>query len=649
MFIYFCLIPLIFYHWLFPPNFNLTNQSTKPSKSKIHHEVVVTATRLETQAFKIGQSVVAISAEELRNRGFSTVAEVLPHLSLGFLTRNGGPGTSASFMIRGSNSEHTLVLIDGVEINDPLSPSRSCDLSHLFLADVERIEIVEGPQSPLFGSDAMGGVINIILKKKTLEKISLSSELGSFQTANLNFSLAGEKDKFNYHLVASGFKTQGISSASVLYPGNQEKDGYFNATFTGIINYQIKPKTEIDCLFRYVNCRTELDNFGGPYGDDPNNYQRWQNSLFKLNFHTFHFNQLWEQKVYLALVTHYRQNNNDEDSFHLGEKERGKFESTFLKLDWQNNLYFHPEHILTLGLEAERESGESTYFWSTLWGEETSIFPKKESFTVSFYLQDHFNLTRSLFTTAGLRLDHHSRSGSALTYRLAQSFWWEKTSTKLRASLATGFKNPSLYQLYAPPTLWGPIGNRELKAEKSLAWDMGLEQSFPGFLKILSLSYFHHSFRDLIQFNYSQGYINIGRAKVSGWRWQSELSPASFLNFNFVLNWLEALDLTSKEKLLRRPDFQGKVDILLSPTPKWKWLTSIWKVGTREDLDYSHWPAIRVKLPAFYLVNANFIYQPRNSLSFHLRLENITNTRYELVKGYGTLGFGLYAGFSLTL
>ncbi|MCX7974659.1 MAG: TonB-dependent receptor [Candidatus Aminicenantes bacterium] len=648
MFISFSLIPLIVIRYLFFPSFSQEFQSPQKIKSKIHHEIVVTATRLETQAFKIGNSVTVVTAEELRQRGFLTVAEALPYLALGFLTRNGGPGAAASFMMRGSNSEHTLVLIDGIEINDPITPSRSCDLSHLFLADVDRLEIIEGPQSPLYGSDAMGGIINIILKKKADRKFSLNSEVGSFQTMNLNLSVAGEVKQLSYHLSASGFKTQGISSASSFYPGNQEKDGYWNTTFSSFLTYQLSSSTNFDCFVRYVNSRTELDNFGGPYGDDPNNIQRWRTSLFKFNFRTIQLNQLWEQKIFFAFMTNNRRNHNDEDNFHPLEKENGKFASFFFKLDWQNNLHFQPNHILTLGVEAEKEMGESTYFWSSPWGEDKSIFPSKESFSASFYLQEHFSLSPSLFSTVGLRLDHHSRSGLALTYRLAQSFWLEKTSTKLRASLATGFKNPSLYQLYAPPSMWGPIGNPELKPEKSLAWDVGFEQTFPGFLKTISLNYFRHFFRHLIQFNYLEGYQNIGRAKMVGIRGQGEISLASFLNLNLVLSWLEALDLSSQQKLLRRPNFQGKIEIQFNPTSHWKVLTTIWKVGSRDDLDYSLWPAKRTNLPAFYLVNANLIYQPRASFSCHLRLENITNCRYELVKGYGTPGFGFYTGFSFT-
>lgn len=643
------LIPLVFFHWfLFPVTFQEKENQTE-AKPTIHHEVVVTATRLETQAFKVGNSMTIISGQELRNRGFVTVAEALTQLPSGFLTRNGGPGSAASFLLRGANSEHTLILIDGVEINDPISPSRSCDLSQLFLFDVDRIEIFDGPHSPLYGSDAMGGVINIVLKKRAPGRLSVSSEAGSFKTINFNLSMSGQAKGLSYNLAASEFSSQGISAASSSYPGNQESDGYRNTSFSGQINYPITPRLEIGCLFRYVNSKTDLDNFGGPYGDDPNYYQRWQSSFLKLSLHSFPFNKGWEQKIYFAFISNHRQNNNNEDDFHPGEKERGKYKSLFLKLDWQNNFYLKKDNVVTIGLEAEKEEGESTYVWSSLWGEDKSIFPRKNAFSMGLYLQEHFSLASCLFTTAGLRLDHHARSGLALTYRLAQSFWWERTSTKLRASLATGFKSPSLYQLYAPATMWGPIGNANLKPEETFSWDIGFEQDFPKFLKTLSLTYFRHFFRHLIQFDYFQGYQNIGRARTSGLKLQGKFQPFSCLNLNFSWGWLEALDLTSKEKLLRRPDFQGKIEIELNPYSRWRLLASLWRVSSREDMDYSQWPAERVILSPFFLANINLIYEFRPGFSFHLRLENVTNSQYELIKGYGTPGFSFYTGLSLTI
>jgi len=613
-------------------------------KLKLHHEIVVTATRLPAPAAELGNSVKVLLAENLLSRGLTNVAEVLAHLPQGFLTQNGGPGAAASFLFRGANSEHTLVLIDGVEVNDPVSPSRSYDFSHLLLTDVDRIELVEGPQSPLYGSDAMAGIINIVTKKGGQRRFSLLSEAGSFATQKLSLAASGQKEGLSYGLAAAWFSTKGISAASSSYPGNKEKDGYTNISFSGRFGWQLRPQKEINLAFRYLRSKTDLDNFGGPYGDDPNSRQNFRSAFFHLSYHSFQLNQIWEQKLSLAAVTNKRENHNDEDELHPGEKEQGRFHSLFFKLDWQHNFYLQKRHTLTCGLEMEREEGESEYLWSSAWGEDRSLLPRQRANSVGIYLQEHFKLGSALFTTAGLRLDHHSRGGLALTYRLAQAFWIEATATQLRTSLGTGFKAPSLYQLYAPQTAWGPVGNRALKPEKTLSWDLGLEQNlFSGRLE-LSATYFLSRFRDLIQFDFAAGYQNLGRAAASGLRLEAQFKPSSFISGQLTSNWLEARDLVSETRLLRRPQSQIEAELELQPAPAWKLTWTISRVGLRDDLDYSSWPARRVTLPAYTITKAVFIFQPTSALSLHLRAENLTNRHYEVIKGYGTTGFGLYAG-----
>jgi len=613
-------------------------------KLKLHHEIVVTATRLPAPATELGNTVKVLLAENLLSQGLTNVAEVLAYLPQGFLTQNGGPGATASFLIRGANSEHTLVLIDGVEVNDPISPSRSYDFSHLLLTDVERIELVEGPQSPLYGSDAMAGIINIVTKKGGQKRFSLLSEAGSFATQKFCLSTSGQKENLSYGLAGDWFSTKGISAASSSYPGNKEKDGYTHISLSGRFGWQLGPQREINLAFRYLKAKTDLDNFGGPYGDDPNSQQDFQSGFLHLSYHSFQLNQTWEQKLSLAAVTNKRENRNEEDDLHPAEKEHGHFQSLFLKLDWQHNFYLQKRHALTCGLEVEREEGESEYLWSSAWGEDRSLLPRQRANSVGLYLQEHFKLGSGLSTTAGLRLDHHSRAGLAFTYRLAQAIWIEATATQLKTSLGTGFKAPSLYQLYAPPTAWGPVGNPALKPEKTLSWDLGLEQAlFSGRLE-LAATYFLSRFRDLIQFDFAAGYQNLGRAAASGLRLEGYFKPASFVSGHLTWNWLEARDLVSETRLLRRPRSQIEAELELKAAPACKLTWTISRVGLRDDMDYSTWPASRVTLPAYTISKAAIVFQPISKLSFHLRAENLTNRHYEIIKGYGTTGFGLYAG-----
>ncbi len=622
--------------------------SQEKEKLKLHHEIVVTATRLETPALEIGNAIVVIPAEELRKQGLATVAEALAQLTHCFLTQNGGAGAAASVLLRGANSEHTLVLIDGVEVNDPVSPSRAYDLSHLLLADVERIEILPGAQSPLYGSDAMAGVIHIITKKRDLHRFTLASEAGSFSTLHTNMSIGGKLKGISYRLSGARFQTGGVSAASSFYAGNKEKDGYTNTSASGHLFWPLGSQKEIELNFRYLKARTDLDNYGGPYGDDPNNQQDMDTFLGKVNYRSLSLGSRWEQRISLSFVLNSRENSNPEDATHPAEREEGRFKSCFFQFDWQNNWFLTENHTLTFGVEQEQEEAESDYLWLSAYGRDRSYFPAKKATSTGIYIQDHAKLSSSFFLTAGLRADHHSRAGLAVTYRLAQSYFLEATSTKFRASLGSGFKAPSLYQLYAPATFWGPIGNASLKPEKNFSWDIGLEQILFHQRVIIQLNYFFMRFRNLIQFDYASGYQNVGRAETWGWQLEAYMKPFSFVRTNLNFGWVKARDLTHQTPLLRRPDFQAKAEFEIKFSPSWKLLFSVTRVGEREDIDYSNWIGVRVKMPGFTLARAALILWPENKFSFHLRLENLTNCRYELVKGYGTPGFSVYTGFAFS-
>jgi len=162
-------------------------------------------------------------------------------------------------------------------------------------------------------------------------------------------------------------------------------------------------------------------------------------------------------------------------------------------------------------------------------------------------------LAHQFFATAGVRLDRHSQFGLALTYRLAPAYFIEKSGTKLKATLGTGFKSPSLYQLYAPATSFGPIGNRDLKPEKSTGWDIGIEQFLFNRKVLLGVTYFHNDYRDLIDFDFFQGYLNIGKAESKGAEFYLQAEPMDKLQLQTSYMKLEAKDKETGTPLLRRP------------------------------------------------------------------------------------------------
>ncbi|HUU36969.1 MAG TPA: TonB-dependent receptor [Candidatus Desulfaltia sp.] len=625
-------------------------QKDKSQAASEHHEVIVTATRLETPAREIGSSVSIISAFDLSLFKKTFVLETLRDTPGVSANQNGGMGGASSVFIRGANSEHTLVLLDGVELNDPINPSRSADLAHLLLANVERIEILRGPQSPLYGSDALGGVVNIIPKRgEGQPRLSLTSSGGSFGTFVGQAAVSGAAKSVDYSFGLSRYETTGISAADSGLAGNSELDGYTNWTLSGRLGIALRENLEFDLVAHSICAKTDIDNFGGPYGDDPNNTQDYRSYFLKGQARGLFLKNRWEQKLAVAVVDSRRSHRNRPDEYHPGEAEEGLFAGRMFTLDWQNNVFLHPAHTMTAGLTYEKEQGESDYLSESLWGSYSSLFPLQKAETLGFYLQDSLRVAGRFFATAGLRYDRHSRTGGAVTYRLAPAYIIESSQTKIRASLGTGFKSPSLYQLYAPGTVFGPIGNANLRPERSLGWDAGVEQPFFGGRARATVTYFHNDFRNLIDFSVIQGYINIGRAETRGVEAEFSARPWEALSFNLVYSRLEARDKTHDTRLLRRPGDMLSTRLAFSFLTRWTAAVSFDHIGRRGDMNYSAWPALSVTLPAYSLLSAVISYETGRNMQFFIRLDNILNARYVQVYGYGTPGFSIQGGVKLTL
>jgi len=206
-----------------------------------------------------------------------------------------------------------------------------------------------------------------------------------------------------------------------------------------------------------------------------------------------------------------------------------------------------------LGADLRQERGSSFYIYSGPWGDDESNFPQKSASLLGFYPQDQWKLWNRLSLTAGLRSDHHQRFGQALTFRTAVCLDLPEIKARLKATVGTGFKAPSLYQLYAPASMFGPIGNENLTPERNTGWDAGLEKEI-GQQFSFSLTYFETRYRHLIQFYSGSGYQNIGRALSRGLEASLQASLLEPLTFRASWTHLRARDLDTGSPLLRRPE-----------------------------------------------------------------------------------------------
>ncbi len=619
----------------------------------IRYDIVVTATRVETPGREVASSVSVITAKDLALTGKPTLIDALQDVIGLSVVQNGGPGGSASVSIRGANSEHTLVLLDGVELNDPINPSRSYDLAHLALAQVERVEILRGPQSPLYGSDAMGGVINIITRKgRGRPRLTLASSAGSYGSWNEDAGLSGSSGRLDYSLGLSYARTAGFSAASAIYAGNAEKDGYRNLTLSGRFGYALGRNLDLDVMIRSVSARSELDNYGGPYGDDPNYAQKYASALARIQVRSFSPGAKWERKLVLSWTGSHRTSVNSPDDAHPLDSEDGTYRGRMVKLDWQNNFFLGPSHTLTAGAEFGREEGRSDYVSDGALGPYESAFPSKKADAAGFYVQDQWKVRDSFFLAAGGRLDSHSRTGTALTCRIAPAWVLEAWGTKLKATFGTGFKAPSLYQLYAPSTAWGPIGNPGLRPERVTGWDAGVEQDIVRDRLRLGATWFRNSFRCLIDYDYLQGYINVDRAVTRGLELSMDVRPRGAgdpLGLRAAYTRLTARDESTGETLLRRPRDKFSADLGARLFRRLDLAASFLYVGKRVDTDFSAYPYENVTLSGYALLGAVVSVPVRRGLDVYVRLDNILDARYETVWGYGAPAFSFAAGFRLAL
>ncbi len=625
-------------------------QDAQNPPTPIRHDIVVTATRLETPEKKVGSSVTVISGDELVRTGRAFVLDALEDV-LGLSTvRNGGPGAAASVSVRGANSEHTLFLLDGLELNDPINPSRSYDVSHLPLSQVERVEVLRGPQGLLYGSDALGGVVNIITRSgRGRPRLALGSSADTLSSLTADVSLAGSAGKMDYSVSLFHERTAGVSAAAGSYAGNTEKDGYRNLSLDARLGYAASPTSNLTFTIRGTSARTELDNFGGPGGDDPNNVQNYGSLLARGQYRGLSSGGRWERTLSVSWLGTRRENDNPVDAAHPDDSDRGLYRSGHLELDWQNNFFLRPTNTLTAGLELASESGRSDYASESAYGPYEADFPSARAGSAGLYLLDHWEAAGRFFVTAGVRADHHSRAGAAVTFRVAPAYLIPSTGTRFKASLGSGFKSPSLYQLFAPATSFGPVGNPLLRPERALGWDAGVEQSLAGGRALLGVTWFENSFRDLVDFDFAAGYVNIGRARTRGLEVMAEVRPAGASRLLASYTRLSARDTEAGTELLRRPRDKFSAEAGLRLFGDFDLAAHALWVGSRLDRDFSVYPYPTVTLPGYVLLDLVLTKAFTSGFEVFARVDNLLNVDYQTVWGYGSPGLTVRTGFRLTL
>jgi len=608
-------------------------------------EIVVTANRVETPIHEIGNSITVINKEQIENSGKLSVIELLDEIPGVSITQQGGPGKLASIFLRGANANHTLVLVDGVEMNMPADPGNSFDFSNLLLADIERIEVLRGPQSTLYGSDALAGVIQIFTHEASeTNQLHLNLKGGSYATYSGNLGISGKVNRLSYYGNYSRHTTEGFSSAAEKY-GNTEDDGFQCNVFSGKIGFQFSDNVSMALFGKYTNSEVELDQSAGQGGDDPNFTSDLEETVLKMQFNVGLFNGHWKQSFSLSYLRNYRKYNDQTDEAHPLTASNSFYDGNKLKFEWQNTIKFGDKNLIMAGIETEEEKAESEYHSEGIWGPYDSFFPSKRIRTTGIYAQDQFRAFDNFFLNFGGRYDNHDLFGWVFNYRITPVYIISPTKTKFKATYGTGFKAPSLFYLYDPT-----YGNSELDPEENTGWDAGFEQYLFNDRLTFGITYFGNSFKNLFGYDpMTFQTINIAKVETKGIEFILNTNPVKNLRLSFNYTFTDTKDKTentedSNKKLLRRPEKKLAVVINYSPINKLNLNLEGIYTGERDDKDFSVYPPNRIKLGSYTLINLSMKYKLYNFVNVNLSFKNLLDTDYEEIFGYGTPGRAIYGG-----
>jgi len=619
-----------------PASDTLSSAATLP-------EVVVTANRLNTPVSQIANSMTVITAKDIEQKQAGTALEALQGVLGLTLFQNGAAGQSSGIFMRGADAGHTLVLMNGVPLNNPISTSREFDyLDQLSNDDISQVEVVRGPMSSIYGTNATAGVVNIITRKMgNGPQGSFLFEGGAYQSFREAATASAGNDLGNFDLSVSRFDTQGFPSADKnLGNSVNSLDGNTSAS----LRVGVLPSSEMDNSFfaRYSQAHTNLPAFGGSGGDDPNFFLDERLWVSGTQSKWDIWKDVWEQSLSLSFTDDLQKFTDDLSSYANSHFERGVYEGQGAQVSWQNDIHPWKEETLVAGLQEQQEWGRVDDTTDYGYGLSQALIQSTAT-TGSYFLESQTTLLDRFFMTLGGRLDAVSSFGSQVTYRAAAAYFVPGLETKIKGSYGTGFTAPSLYQLYSP------YGDPNLKAENSQGWDVGVEQSFTKTGMKMGATYFHNSFTNLIDFDPNTFlYNNIGSALTEGWELFFSAKPLPGLECRADYTYTWAVNLDTGDQLVRRPQDKADLSLGYQQGPGSVGFSFLY-VGDRPDVAFTNFTSTPKTLAAYALVNLTTSYALDDHFKLFGRMDNLFNTQYEEVYGYGTPGLSVYVGTKVSL
>ncbi|OLC08493.1 MAG: hypothetical protein AUH42_01305 [Gemmatimonadetes bacterium 13_1_40CM_70_11] len=621
-----------------------TGMAQSPRDTVTVTPIVVTATRLPTPADAVAPTVSVLQGDALRGQGLATVADALRAVPGAAVVAAGPLGAQTSLFLRGGESDYVKVLLDGVPVNQP---GGSFDWASLTLDNVERIEVLRGPASVLYGSDAVTGVVQIFTRRGVgsgggPSRATTTLEAGTYGARRAVADVSGSGPGASYSVSLSQFTAAG------LYPFNNR---YRNDVFSGLVRVTPDTRTDATLTVRYTDDVYHFPTDGGGRLVDRNQFTYGNGPTLGLDLGRWFAPRL-EARVQLATSqTDGGFENPPDDTADTRGTYRSQDNLRRASADGRVNVYVSPVTILTVGADAEQERERSINFCTSSFGDCSSPPVDTSRGTHAVYSQIVAGLGRRVSLNGGLRVEDNRRFGVFWTYR-AGAVYRLAGGTRLRASVGTAFKEPTFFENYATGFV---KGNPSLRPEQSRSAEVGVEQGLWGGRGTVSAVAFTQRFRNLIDFTFSPpdsgdpNYFNVAAASADGLEFTVALRPVPSLTITGAYTRMTTtvtkpgLDpstgaaFAAGQPLLRRPGHAATLDAALVRGPGGRLTTALRYVGPRVDQDFTTFPFPRVTLPGYIRVDLGGERElvraraGRPGFALRLHVENLLDRRYEEV------------------
>lgn len=575
-------------------------------------EIIVKGARIETPASNFGSSIFILNSEDIRLRGIRSAIDAISY-SPGVTTKkNGSFGGVGSVRIRGASSSQTLVLVDGVPVNDASSPGGGYNFEYLDTSNIDRIEVLRGSQSTLWGSDAIGGVVNIFTKSAEDNSINILSETGSFGLKKINseFGLVSNFGKFLF--LVNDTSLDGISKADKK-DGNIEKDGFEKNSYSFKGNMKVN-NIEIKGLLSYIKSDVEYDSFGFVTGVQDGD-ERSITEEFTGNI-TIKFNLFGEK---LENTFSFNQSDISRDYFTDNNLTFGADGDRKL-YRYQGNAGFGNHNKIAFGFEKE----------------ESSVSLDKLSID-SLFLLYQFQPIKNLVVSAGIRNDDNKGFSSKTTRKIAAAYKISE-NISIKSSWGEGFKVPTIFQ-----TTFFCCGaksaNTNIRPEVSTSYDLGFDFSLKDKFSF-SLIYFKQDVNNQINFSFGLGgYENIDFVESDGFEISTNSKVSETVNLFINYSYIDSIDGNGL-RLINIPKDSGELVLTYEPASKISGSMAL-KYNGSEISTYGN-------LNSWSRVDINLFYKLNNFSEVYFRVENLFDEDYQQVFGYGTPDRSGLAGIKVT-